>query len=171
MALATLDELKARLDWELDTSEESVATSALEDLSDDALFYGSANWTETTVPRQAKSLLLRAAARYMRNPDGYIQSRAGDETLVWSDQGEDSGTAYFSEREQKLLNQIAGRNVGLVSVQLQAHGPARRRGPRYIDPTTKELYNYDAGYVPIVAEGYAGIPDPFPFYADDDGSY
>lgn len=136
--LATLPELQARLDWTLDTGEQSVATAALADLSDDARFYGSARWDSATAPRQAKSLVLRAAARFMRNPDGFVQSRAGDETIVWSDGGEDAGTAHFTEREQKILASMAGRGTGLASVGLVAFNPGTRRTPRLIDPTTND---------------------------------
>lgn len=132
--IATITELQSRLDWTLDTGEQSVAAAALADLSDDARFYGSARWDSDTAPRQVKSIVLRAAARFMRNPDGYTQSRAGDETLMWSDMGEDAGTAHFNEREQKTLAALAGRGMGLVSVQAVAHGPSTRRRPRYINP-------------------------------------
>jgi hypothetical protein len=145
---ATLPELQARLDWTLDAGEQSVATAALADLSDDARFYGSQRWDSTTAPRQAKSLVLRAAARHMRNPDGYVQSRAGDETIQWSDGGEDAGTAHFTEREQKILGALAGRGQGIVSVQTVAHGPLRASGPRYINPMTKGVGNDDTIYAP-----------------------
>lgn len=161
--LATLPELQSRLDWELDSGEQGVATAALADLSDDARFYGSQRWDSATAPRQVKSLVLRAAARFMRNPDGYVQSRAGDETIVWNDAaGEDAGTAHFTEREEKILAALAGRGQGIVSVQAVAHGPARRSGPRYIDPSTDGL-DYD-GTINATTEA-----KPFPVYSEDEG--
>lgn len=151
--LATIEDLEARLDWVLDDLELSVAETALEDLSDDARFYGSSTWDEATAPRQAKSLVLRAAARFMRNPDGYTQSRAGDETLMWGDKGENAGSAHFTEREQQMLARIAGVNTSSIhSVELVAWGPRRETGP---------------GYVPVDPTGYAQKPRDFPFFAEE----
>jgi hypothetical protein len=157
--LATLPELQSRLDWALDTGEQSVATAALADLSDDARFYGSQRWDSTTAPRQVKSLVLRAAARFMRNPDGFVQSRAGDETIQWSDNGEDAGTAHFTEREQKILGALAGRGQGIASVQTVAHGPLRASGPQYINPMTKDVGDGETVYASTEAK-------PFPIYYD-----
>lgn len=167
--LAALPALQARLEWELDTTEQSIAESALADLSDDARFYGSSLWDSTNVPRQVASLVLRAAVRYMRNPDGYITSRAGDETVQWAE-SHDAGTAAFTEREQKMLAAIAGKGTGLTSVNTVAYGPTRKGGPRYINPMTKDVA-YADGYAPVDPTGYAGPgPDPFPFFTDDVGS-
>lgn len=136
--LATLPDLQARLDWDLDAGEQGVAIGALEDLSDDARFYGSSRWTSTAVPRQVRSLVLRAAARFMRNPDGYVQSRAGDESVGWPDLGAEAGTATFNKREQKMLAALAGRGASLVSVSVIAYDPGTRRAPRYINPMVKD---------------------------------
>lgn len=151
--LATVLELQARLDWVLDDETEyGVAEGAIADLSEDARFYGSDDWDSTNAPRQVKSLVLRAAARFMRNPDGYTQSRAGDETLTWADQGVNAGTAFFSAKEQLMLATIAGDDVsGFYSVPMEAWGPSRPSGP---------------GYVPVDGAGFAGTPKPFPFYED-----
>lgn len=151
---ATVDELQARLDWVLDEHEQGVAAGALADLSEDARYYGLDLWDSFSAPRQAKSLVLRAAARYMRNPDGYTQSRAGDETLAWTDLGENAGAAYFNSREQKMLADLAGRSTsGLHVVPLVAWGndgnPDR------------------PGYVEVEAGSYgAGEPRKFPLYSE-----
>lgn len=151
--IATLEELQARLDWQLDTGEQAVAKGALEDLSDDARFYGSQRWDELTAPRQVRSLVLRAAARYMRNPDGFVQSRAGDETIIWSDNGEEAGTARFTENERKILGALAGRGQGIVSVGITAHGPVRRdRGTRYVHPTKDWLGGDNIHWAPTEAK-------------------
>jgi len=158
-AIATVEELQARLDWVLDSGEQGVAAGALDDLSDDARYYGSASWSSTTAPRQVKSLVLRAAARYMRNPDGYVTSRAGDETLAWSDLGEDAGTAHFTSTEQKMLAKLAGRSKSIVSVNTVAYGPTRSSGPRYINPyvpldrSDDTIYaQADSGLFPMLAK-------------------
>lgn len=152
--LATVDELQARLDWVLDAGEQGVAEGALEDLSDDARFYGASSWTDDLVaPRQVKSLVLRAAARFMRNPDGYTQSRAGDETLAWADQGENAGSAFFTQKEQQMLGRIAGTNTSsIVSVPLEAWGPSKRTGP---------------GLVPVDPTMFEQKPRDFPFFAEE----
>lgn len=162
--LATTAELQSRLDWTLNSVELTVAFSALSDLSEDARYWGSSNWDSFTAPRQAKSLVLRAAARYMKNPDGYTTSRAGDETVMWSDETV-SASPSFTEGEQKMLAALAGRNTsGLWSADLTAWGPISKSAPRMIDPTKPGLEGYDAtGYVPAAA----GL---FPFYADNEGS-
>ncbi|WP_420312551.1 hypothetical protein ACOB87_37965 [Streptomyces sp. YS-B37] len=150
---ATLDELKARLDWTLDADEERIATSALEDASDLASFHAGRDWPDgTSAPRLVRTLVLKACKRYMDNPSGYTQSRAGDETLGWNDsQGEDAGTVHFTAEEQKLLAEIGGRKPGLYSVQVSAWNSVRR-------PVA-------AGLVPVAQPA----PDakPFPLFSDE----
>jgi hypothetical protein len=145
MALATLVELTARLEWVLDADETRAANGALADLSDQALHYGRSTWTDLTVPALVKNTILAAAARYLRNPDGYTQSRAGDETLTWTDRGHDAGTAYFTEREVKLISGFAGR-AGIGSIPIYAWGNKRTI----------------LGYVPVQGGG-----DPFPMFSDE----
>lgn len=151
---ATLDELKARLDWTLDADEERIAASALEDASDLARMYAGRDWPDAaSAPRMVRTLVLKACRRYMNNPSGYVQSRAGDETLGWSDdQGENAGTVYFTHDEQKLLQEIGGRKPGLISAQVSAWNSRRR-------PVT-------AGLVPVAQP----TPDSkeFPLFADEE---
>ncbi|MYT31745.1 MULTISPECIES: hypothetical protein [unclassified Streptomyces] len=147
MAYATLDELKGRLDWELDEDEVRIAGGALQDASDLAATYGQ-DWPEDTAPRLVKTLVLKSAARYMRNPNGYTQSRAGDETLAWSDaHGRDAGSVYFTREEIRLLEELAGRRLGLTSAPITAWGTKLRPG---------------RATVPV---DYGG--DPFPLFADE----
>lgn len=149
-AVASLDALALRLDWTLNADEERIANAALEDLSDEARFHGSMIWRdELSTPRMVQSIVLRAATRYMRNPDGYSQSRAGDETVIWGDQNDSAGSASFNHGEIVTLKQMGGR-LGLVSAQIEAWG-------------TKER---PAGYVPV-----AGGGDPFPFFEHDDSPW
>lgn len=147
-ALATLDELKARLDWTLDGDEEHVASAALEDLSDDARFYGRDAWTDPEhTPRTVVKMVVRAAARYMRNPDGYTQSRAGDETLTWNeDRSGQAGAAHFNETEIKALRSMAGAG-GIYSVPISAHNGGKKTA--------------QVGFVPVPTSS-----EPFPMFAD-----
>jgi hypothetical protein len=147
LAYATLDELKGRLDWDLDPDELRIAAGALEDASDLAATYGR-DWPEDTTPRLVKTLVLKSAARYMRNPNGYTQSRAGDETLAWSDaHGRDAGSVYFTREEIRLLEQLAGRKPGISSVVVSAWGTSCHRRE---------------GLVPV---DYGG--DRFPLFGDE----
>lgn len=144
---ATLDELKNRLDWTLDADEERIAQSALEDASDLACYYGK-DWPDpATAPRMVRTLVLRACKRYMDNPQGYTQSRAGDETVGWSDAaGTDAGTVHFTKDEQDLLRGLAGRRPGIYSAPISAWGP-QRTSP--------------VGMVPV------DYGKSFPFFAED----
>lgn len=146
MAFATLTELEARLEWDLDAGEKRIAQSALDDLSEDAKFHGNPRWDDTNVPPYVKTLVLKAAQRYMRNPDGYESSRAGDEALGWGERpGDESGSAEFTDKEITMLRSLV-RKPALGSVNVQAYGTA-------LTPNA-------IGYVPV-----AGGGDPFPMYA------
>lgn len=88
----------------------------MEDASDLAAVYDR-EWPEDTAPRLMRTLVLKAAARYMRNPNGYTHSRACDETLAWSDaHGRDAGSIYFAREDIRLLEELAGRKCGITSV-------------------------------------------------------
>lgn len=142
---AELPDLVSRLDWTLDENELRIATTALEDLSDEARYHGK-DWPDpTTAPRMVRRMVLAAAVRYMRNPDGYTTSRAGDETLAWNESKDgQAGSAHFAPDEIKALRKMAG-STGLLTAPMTAWGP-QRHSPR------------DVGYVPA-AEG-----SPFPYY-------
>lgn len=148
MLLASLAQVKDGLEWTLTTEEERVALAALDSLSEDARYYGSERWTdEANCPRQVHNTVLRATRRYLRNPDGYTVSRAGDETVQWSDRGSESGEATFTEREMKMLRDLGGGRPMLHSAPLMAHGPQRATA---------------TGYVPV-----ENGEKPFPYYAGD----
>ncbi|MEU7905882.1 hypothetical protein [Actinoplanes sp. NPDC049118] len=146
--IATVSDLVERLDWQLDDDELRIAAGALEDASDLARSYGR-DWDAESVPRLVRTLVLKACRRYMSNPNGYTQSRAGDETLGWNDAaGENAGTVYFTDDEQKLLRGLAGKNPALVSATISAWGPQRKR---------------PVGLVPVDGSG-----KPFPLFAYED---
>lgn len=155
-ALVTLIELQDRLEWDLDPGEQKVASGALEDLSDDARLYGSRLWeTPALAPRQVKNLVLRAAARYMRNFEGLTQSRAGDETVAMPDRGEDAGSPVFTKKEIQTLRAIAGNiYTGFYSVGTVGYGSPDR-----------PLRGDSTGSVPVA--GHDG-EKPFPLYATEE---
>lgn len=104
---ATLEELQARLDFTMDETEQRLGQAALEDLSDEARHYGSHLWTgPNTSPRVIRTWVLKAAYRYMKNIEGYIQSRAGMEAVAWPEL-EGMGTASFTQGEIKRIQQLA----------------------------------------------------------------
>jgi hypothetical protein len=126
-ALVTVDDLIERLPFVMDEDETREAAGALDDLSDEARLNGRASWTTQAVtPRSVQNLILRAAVRHMKNHDGFTQSRAGDETLAWTDRGHDAGSAYFTQREIKMLRAIAGRGDGFATVGMYAHTRSER---------------------------------------------
>lgn len=152
MVFATLPELQARCEWDFDSGEERIAQGALEDLTADALYHGNPRWTDLTVPPYVKTLVLKAAQRYMRNPDGYEQSRAGDETVAWGQRSDqEAGSASFNEKELAAIRALVRPRV-FGSVNVQAYGTRLGRS--------------QTGYVPV-ADG----SKPFPYYASQDGPW
>lgn len=127
MSLVTTAQLAERLPFDMSDEELREAEGALTDLSDQARIYGSPSWeTPETTPITVLNLITRAAARHMKNYDGLLQSRAGDETLVWSDHGEDAGSASFTAGEKQLLRAAAGTGFdGLTSVPLGFDFPVK----------------------------------------------
>lgn len=119
--LVSLSELQARLEWDLSPEEERVAAGALSDLSEDACRYTRQVWTTDTVPGIVKSLILRAAQRYLRNFDGLIQSRAGDETMIWAEVDREADTAEFTKGEIRRLEAMV-YSPGLISAGTYAWG-------------------------------------------------
>lgn len=147
--LATMEELIARLPFVMDEDETREAEGALEILSDDARFYGKASWlTPATTPPQVCRMVVKAAVRHMKNPDGYTQSRAGDETLAWDSKGSEAGAAAFTAREIKQIQQMSG-HVALFSVPVTAWNTRPRR--------------HVEGLVPC-----DGTSTPFPYYSTDE---
>jgi len=152
-SLATLDDLKNRLDWVLDAQEETVATSALEDASNLVRGYGL-NWSETNVPPVVKSITLASARRLMVNIQGLTVSRAGDETLGWSDIGEKAGAVYLTPDERQIISGIARGTQSLTSVSTYAWGTEGKR------------HTIGASYVPV-SNGHK----PFPFFASEEDDW
>ena len=94
-------------DVNLSPEEIEVVTTGLEDLENYARQYGSETWvTPDATPAIVATMVYQAAARYARNIDGLIQSRAGDETVILPER-ENLGTASFTEAELDQLAAIA----------------------------------------------------------------
>lgn len=148
-SVVSLEELQARLEWTLDADEERIAMLALERLSDEAAAIGDAGWvTPQSTPNQVKRIIIAAAARWLRNPDLYATSRAGDEGVGWHAE-HIAGDVEFSASDRNKLAVLGNRTQGgrLYSVPVVAHGVAS--APR-------------TGYVPT-----APVPGLFPFFGGD----
>lgn len=157
MTYVELPLLQARLEWDLSVEEQRVAVSALEDLSLDAAHHGRA-WTNETIPPIVKRYILAAATRYMKNLEGAVQSRAGDETLVLAsvtkEAAEQMGSAHFSTEEIKAIIALAmGYNAGIGSIQVSVSNPTPR-GARA------------AGASERVPVDYGNPGRTFPFFGD-----
>lgn len=139
---ATVDELATRLDFDLDAKTTGIAQAALDDLSEDARHYGR-SWPEPLLaPSMVKRLVLGAAQRFMTNYEGFVTSRAGDETLTWTDLGEDAGSPRFIQREINQLRQLGGHDNGFASVDVftWSNRPAYRE--QYIPLSTGDSMAY-----------------------------
>ncbi len=81
-AFATLDELKQRLDWDLDPSEERIATAALADASDEAAVHGR-DWPTFATKLKGKSARLSGPSETPAMPPidatGHAEVRPGKE--------------------------------------------------------------------------------------------
>ena len=130
--LANVDDLVARLDWELSPDERRIAEHAIEDLSDEARFLGSSAWTATSAPRIVRTTILKAAQRFMRNPDGYVQSRAGDEVVGWAALKREVGAPEFSPEEKDRLKDAAKRSATINYVQSYVYNNSEISPPRDI---------------------------------------
>jgi hypothetical protein len=167
--LATTDDVAARLPFVMSPEELRECEGALADLSDEARYYGSGNWTEETrTPNEVKNLILKACARHMKNYEGYISNRAGDETVAWAQprSTDEVGSARFSPAERQRLSDLGGRQVNrLHSVNTFAY-QTRLRGRQL---NVNERYGYgaltwtDEGFVPDETGA-----DGFPLFSDDE---
>lgn len=158
-ALVGLDELSPRLPFTLSDEEKREAQGALDDLSFDALSYGSPTWSPASVPQAVKNLILRAAARHLKNYEGYTASRAGDEQVTWAEQ-DSPGQATFSDEEKSMLRTMGGRTPFIGGVGQVAWGSGR------VGRVGKVPVSYAPNYVAPYAPGFR--PSDFPLFADDE---
>lgn len=149
-ALASLTMVAERLDFDLDEAQEIAVEGALEDLSEEARFYGGQDWPmPEDAPNIVRTTIAKATARWARNMNGYIQSKAADEAVTWAEAGDAAGSAAFSAAELKLLKAVGEGRKGspaFGTITIVARGP--RTGALSWD-----------GRVPI-----QGCPETFPFY-------
>ena len=124
-SIVLLADLKARCDWTFDADEDRAAPGYLIEASDLARSYGRLSWDEVTAPRMVKNIVIGAVRRFMRNPDGYITSRAGDEYVSWAENPTQAGSLVMTKEEIRLLKRLAGVQ-SLRSVEIVAWGNSPR---------------------------------------------
>ena len=124
-ALATVEQVEARLEGEVTDDMRRMIAEYLEDASDQARYYG-ASWTQSNCPMPVSRLVANTVARFIRNPDSFVQNRASDETLGWQDLPEEYvGTVYFTAPEiERLQNFGNPRLPKFGTIQMIAHSDA-----------------------------------------------
>lgn len=129
MALTTPEAVISRLEEEPTDRMLEMIAAYLEDASDAACYYGR-EWTIDAVPAGVARIVASAVARFMRNPDNYSQSRAGDETVAWAERTEDID--WFTEKEIARLGKLAANHkvAAFGTFQLLAGTNGHRREGR-----------------------------------------
>lgn len=159
---ATLEELVDGLEWELDEGERRLAVQTLDEASDLVRAYGR-NWTPENVPAFVKRLTLKVTARFLRNPDAYVSSRAGDETVAFQEVGAEHVGVYLTREEQKLVKKFT-RAPGIVSVPIIAHGTVERPLARLV-PVDYGGEPFPFG--PLSPAEESPVPDPITGFTTD----
>lgn len=174
---ALVEDVQRRLDFALDTAEHAAVQAALEDMSSEARYYGNRAWPDpSATPNIVRATVIKAVARWARNMNGYVTSRAGDETLSWSDVGPEAGAPEFLPKEIKLLKAIGDGRAGAFSIgsaEVVAYDPSYRN----IDDGRIHIAGRDSSAPgdgpanPLIDSGKVGTSggglDPFPFNLPD----
>lgn len=126
---AQVEDVQGRLDFDMSEAERRVCGNALDDMSEEARYHAGQTWPyPEDAPRMVRRLVLTSVTRYMKNLDGLITSRAGDETITLPDLGELAGAPFFTDTEIETLRAIGGKGQGgFVSAEITAYRTSRRR--------------------------------------------
>lgn len=130
--IGSLEEVRSRCDWTLTTDDEALAEAALEDASHLARHIAERpSWDDTNAPPMVKSIILNAVKRYLVNPQGYVMSRSGTESVTWAESLQDrAGGFYFTEEEKGMLRKFrASAQNGLHTVQVMAYNSGTSTTP------------------------------------------
>ena len=157
--LATLEELRVRLEFEIDPGDhlEKLAEASLEDASTLVREYGVRSWTADTAPPIAVMLTLKAAARFMNNPMMLDLARGADEQNTWSERG--ANGVHLTPDEIALLREHRKQDRGLMSVPTQLWGTPP---PRKVPSGHQVPVDYGGGtgkWFPLYEEG--DVYDPY----------
>lgn len=147
---AQVEDVQGRLDFEMSAAERTLCGNSLDDMSEEARYHAGQAWPlPEDAPRMVRTLVLKSVARYMKNLDGLVQSRAGDETLGFTDLGDKAGSPYFTEAEKDTLRTLGGKGEGgFVSAPVTAFRTSGRRYKHHESTLTGTV---------------GGGNDPFPF--------
>jgi hypothetical protein len=141
--LAEVDELEDRLGRALTTdAERARAEAALDDAS--ALVRGEGNpgWVAGSVPQAVVAVVLTAALRVVRNPEGFVAETIGAYNYRLPEQG--ALGIYLSEAEKQIVRRFrTTRGNGLWTQQLS-------RGD--VDETTLWATTYPTGSEPFALD-------------------
>lgn len=149
MAFVSLTDLEDSIDFELDEQGKRQAKRRLEMASNLARYTAGIEWPDDKCPAIVRDIVLNMVERYMRNPDAYNTSRAGDETVGWAD-GDERGNWYLTEEEKAILTSLGKPSFGIGSISVSVWGTR---------PTPNTIFVHTD---PVVTG------DLFPLFAADD---
>lgn len=152
-ALASVEQLMARLGVTLSGADLERALAALDDASATVRTFADEDWTDEEgnpedVPEIIQAVTLACAYRAYSNPSGFFYSSVGDVTVSYGRQGDEGhgGAVYLTKDEKLAIRRSMGR-LSSTSVQLES--------PYGI--------GINAYYIPV-AQGGDPIPiGPFPW--------
>lgn len=114
--MSLLDDLKLSVEWTLSPEQERIAQWAINSLSLEAAYLASVAWTTPEPPPIIGLQVVKAASRWVRNPDGLSQDRVGDMTI-----GRPYGSVEihssptFTPDEAKLIKSYSGATTASPS--------------------------------------------------------
>lgn len=102
-------EVQDRLPYPVtDPHVERVVTEVIVDASNLARHYGRETWHADLVPPVVKTEVRNACVRALVLLDGVVQSRAGDESEMYTDLRALTGTVFFTEDQKQTIREAAG---------------------------------------------------------------
>ena len=131
--LTSVEKVVARLEGGVADGVEAMIEEYIEDASDQARHYGNPAWSSVSCPDPVRRIVAMAVARFIRNPDAFAQSRAGDETLGWQELPSDFvGTVYFTESEIERLQRFGAAYVpAFGTMKMNAYTTRQGSPPRW----------------------------------------
>lgn len=138
-ALAEVSALELRLGLELGSlqgADLARANASLEDASSLVRAEAGKPWLDgddVTAPAQVVTIVIKAALREYKNPDGFTSEQIGD----YSYRTDATGGVYLTEEERRIVRNAAGTGgAGLYDVRIQSS---------YYDPKTPLPSDYYMG--------------------------
>ena len=123
LSLLTVEDVSARLPYPVeDEHVEGVVREVIVDASNLARHYGRPTWTASVVPPVVKTEVRNACVRALVLLDGVVQSRAGDESEMFTDLRSLTGTVFFTRDQQQTIREAAGGGGNMSSVTSFRYG-------------------------------------------------